>query len=681
MQGFTRTLIALGLLLTASTSAADPVSFDQLLSMDLAELTRIPVLTASRHEQQLWQAPAIVSVLDGDSLRHQGYRSVAEALTQLPGFFMVNDGVGQYAVVRGIGSGLRAYGRTLKVMIDGQPIGLRSNADPFLGVELIPMAAIDRIEVVRGPSSALYGADAYLGVINIITVRDGKPLQTQLDLGDTAHGGPSAGASVQATGSWNGWQGMISAGLAREDRSGLALPASSPRHEDFATSTSQDDISKPTSLYARASNTRDELTHSVALHVSERNSRGEFLDFGTLSHDNQLVERQQTLWWQGHWQADKDQDYQMRLAYAWGGNTPDEHLSLGQDANEPARDFGYEAGELAIESQRRLNRTHIVAGFDSSWDHEDPYTVFSIDRTTGNKVQLSPEADLQLFRNLGVYLQAQYRLMEDNDWELALNARNDQHNLYGNHSSYRIGITGSLGASLQFKLLHGSAFKAPNAFQLYSQPLFAGDALGNADLSVERAETTEAQLLWQATDDVLASVTLYRMEVDDLIELQPLGINTRWDNRGRQEGYGVETELRWRLVNHDLGLTTSWHDTQVTQETPLLPKQEVATASAPRLMATADWRYPLHPLQLGSMIRYVSERRASEDNIEANLREPYSLDAYTLLRLYATYSRESHRLTTALDNALDKEYAEPGYGGIDLPGKRRTLWLNWAWSY
>ena len=104
MPGFTRTLLALCLLLTAITSAAEAPTFDQLLAMDLSELTRIPVLTASRHEQQLWQAPAIVSVLDGDSLRHQGYRSVAEALTQLPGFFMVDDGVGQYAVVRGIGN-------------------------------------------------------------------------------------------------------------------------------------------------------------------------------------------------------------------------------------------------------------------------------------------------------------------------------------------------------------------------------------------------------------------------------------------------------------------------------------------------------------------------------------------------------------------------------------------------
>lgn len=681
MERFTRALLAVGVLLTASATLADPVSFDQLLSMDLAELTRIPVLTASRHEQQLWQAPAIVSVLDGDSLRRQGYRSVAEALTQLPGFFMVDDGVGQYAVVRGIGSGLRAYGRTLKVMIDGQPIGLRSNADPFLGVELIPMAAIDRIEVVRGPSSALYGADAYLGVINLITVRDDKPLQTEMALGDTAHGDPSVGASVQATGAWQGWQGMISTGLTREDRSGLTLPASSPRHEDFATPISQDDISKPASLYARASHAQDALTQAVAFHASERNRYGEFLDFGTLSHDNRLAERQQTLWWQGKWQADKDQDYQMRVAYAWGGNTSDEHLSLGQDASEPARDFGYEARELAFESQHQLQRTHVVAGFDSSWDYEDPYAVFSIDRATGNKVQLSPEADTQLYRNLGAYLQIQYRLMEDNDWDLALNARNDQHNLYGNHNSYRIGVTGSLTAQLQFKLLHGSAFKAPNAFQLYAQPLFAGDALGNADLTVERAETTEAQLLWQATDDVLASITLYRLEVDDLIELQPLGFNTRWDNRGEQKGHGLETELRWRLVAHDLGLTTSWHDTQATQETPLLPEQEVPTASAPRLMVTADWRYHQHPLELGSMARYVSERRASEANIEANLRNPYSLDDYTLWRLYATYSRDAHRLTTALDNALDKKYAEPGYGGIDLPGKRRTLWLNWAWSY
>ena len=681
MDGFTRTLIASGWLLCSAGTFAKPPTFEQMLDMDLADLMEVPVTTASRHNQALWQAPAIVSVLDGESLRRQGYRSIAQALTQLPGFFVTYDGVGNYTTVRGISSGQRAYSRTLKVMIDGQPVGIRSTSNPFLGPELIPLAMVDRIEVVRGPSSALYGADAYLGVINIITVQNATGTQTQLAVGDSDGGHTGFGAAAQAAGGADGWHGVVSASGSREDRSGLDLPESSPDYDSFSDTRSANDISRPLSLFARGRYESGHSQHALALHVSERDSYGEFVDAGALSHDNRVVERQQTLWLQSRWAPDTSHSHLLRIAYGWGGNTSEEQLGSTGTTSLPARDYGYRTSEFTLESQFNLHRLHLVAGFDGSWDKEEPYDVFSIDPDTGNSVQLSVPADEELFRNLGVFLQLQYRLSEPGEWQLAFNVRNDEHNRYGNHTSYRAGLTGKLLPSLQLKLLHGSAFKAPNAFQLYANPLFAGDILGNENLQVERASTSEIQLLWQVGSDLSATVTLYNIEVEDLIELQPYNINTRYENRGEQSGHGIETEWRWRIDRHELGLTSSWHDTRVTQATALLPEQETATASAPRLMLRADWRYRWQAWDTGASAHYVSERRASDDNIDANLRIPYELPGYTLWRLYGTYLQGAHRFTLVVDNAFNKDYSEPGYGAIDLPGAPRTYWLSWAWSH
>lgn len=680
MDGFSRLLIVCGLWTGCSVASARTPDFEQMLDMDLAELMQIPVLTASRHSQALWQAPAVINVLDGDTLRRQGYRSIAQALRQVPGFFITHDGVGHYTTVRGISSGQRAYGRVLKVMIDGQPIGLRSTADAFLGSELIPLSVVERIEVVRGPSSALYGADAYLGIINIITVKNADRISTLLAAGREGSGSTSTRADMQAATHHEHWHVLVSGAGAREDRSGRPLPDSSPDASAFTDDESRNDISRPLSVFLRTTYQGEALTHSLMLHGSERDTHGEFLDFGTLSHDNRLVERQQTLWWQSQWQPASDRIYSLRLAHAWGGNTSTERLSIGATSALPHRRYGYEASDLAVEAQHAFTQLHVVAGFDGSWNHEEPYQAFSIDRDTGDRVQLSPQEDERLFRNLGVYLQLQYHLPTRNDWVLSFNVRNDEQNLYGNHTSYRLGITGQLTERLHTKLLHGTAFKAPNAYQLFAHPLFAGDTLGNRALDIETAETSEFQLLWQANDTLSAAVTLYQVEVDDLIELQPFNLNTRWENTGRQSGWGIETELRWRLNQQEVGLISSWHDTQVRQDIPLLPAQALPTASAPRLMLQTDWCTRWQALEVGASLRYVSERRASEHNIDTQLRTPYTLRSYHLWRFHGSYPRDAHRFTVALDNAFDKEYEEPGYGGIDLPGEPRTLWVSWTWS-
>lgn len=678
---FRHRLLALLLSSLPLTAWSAQEALEPLLGLELDELAQVPVVTVSRHEQALWQAPAAVTVLDGEDLRRRGYRSLAEALARVPGFYVIEDGVGDYAVVRGVGSGQGAYGRTLKLMLDGQPLGGRSDANQFLGMELIPMSLIERVEVVRGPASALYGADAYLGVINIITHRDADS-RLQLGLGGEQGGGIGGGLDAMVTAGPGSWRTTVATVLAREDRSGRVLPPSSPRYAQFADAVSRDDRSRPLSLYARLMNETPGQRHSLMLHASERDADAEFLPFVALSHDSRVAVRQQTLSWLSEWEGRADSQSRLRLAYAWGGPTDDERFgAIGDGSARPARDFGYRAWELALEQQYSRERHHLVAGVDGSWDSEEPFEVFSVDTVSGAQVLISPAQKDRLFRNLGAYLQYQWQLREASDWMLSLNGRHDSNNRYNGHDSYRIGLTGHLRPALSGKLLYGSSFKAPNAFQLYGQPLFTGDVLGNPDLQPETARTLEGQLAWQARTDLLWTLTAYRLRVENLIELQPFGSNQRWSNRGRQHGHGLESEWRWQGHRQDIGLTTAWHDTTVQREEPLIPQAEVPTASAPRLIATLDWCYRQPDRELGVAARYVSERRASDSNIDSNLGEVYTLPSYTVWRLHGLRQWGPHRLGLVLDNALDKRYAEPGYGGVDLPAARRRLWLTWSWLH
>lgn len=445
--------------------------------------------------------------------------------------------------------------------------------------------------------------------------------------------------------------------------------------------SARDDFSRPVALYARVTNEGSAQRHGLVLQASERDTDAEFLPFVTLSHESRVVLRQQTLSWQSEWDTRPGWQSRLRLAHAWGGPTDAERFSLGAGSGaETIRDFGYRAWDLALEQQYRREQQYLVGGVDGSWDTEAPFEVFSVDQASGARVLLSPAQPERLFRNVGAYLQYQWQPLPARDWTLSLNGRYDRHNRYGDHDSYRVGLTGHLLPALGAKLLYGTAFKAPNAYQLYGQPLFLRDLLGNPDLEPETVRTLEGQLAWQVREDLLWTVTAYRLRVERLIELQPFGSNQRWSNRGRQHGHGLESEWRWRGQGQEVGLTTSWHDTVVQLEEPLIPLAEVPTASAPRLIAMLDWIYRQQAREFGIAGRYVSARRASDSNIDSNLREVYTLPSYGVLRLHGMQQWGAHRLGLVLDNALDERYAEPGYGGVDLPGPRRRLWLTWSWQ-
>ena len=93
--------------------------------------------------------------------------------------------------------GLGAESGVIKVMIDGRSVAYRTTSGNWLGVELIPLESVAQIEIIRGPASALYGADAFLGVVNIITLKpdDVRPVRARVALGLTRRPLPAAAST------------------------------------------------------------------------------------------------------------------------------------------------------------------------------------------------------------------------------------------------------------------------------------------------------------------------------------------------------------------------------------------------------------------------------------------------------------------------------------------------------
>lgn len=230
-----------------------PSDYDEL---DLADLLDT-VVTASPRPQTVAEAPSNMVVLQHDELMARGVRSVGEALRAVPGIALINDHTYWHVGVRGLFGDASSPSDTIKVMINGQQTAFRSNAANLLGVELIPIEAVKRIEVLLGPGSVLYGANALLGVVNIITY-DGAPREDDDCCGGQSTGhagdGEAAGGAHRQTGlqdaviyeggysatehtrnfhgggsftsgrSWERFRYFVAGRFRYEDRSGLVIP-------------------------------------------------------------------------------------------------------------------------------------------------------------------------------------------------------------------------------------------------------------------------------------------------------------------------------------------------------------------------------------------------------------------------------------------------------------------------
>lgn len=140
-----------------------------ITSGDSVELNEIKVVSASGFEQSIADAPATMTVITSEELQKKSYNDVTDALKNVPGVFVDGGGSQQTVLMRGLSSGYTLF------LVDGKPM---QGSDAFelngqlSGAQmnfLPPIEAIERIEVIRGPASSLYGSDAMGGVINIIT--------------------------------------------------------------------------------------------------------------------------------------------------------------------------------------------------------------------------------------------------------------------------------------------------------------------------------------------------------------------------------------------------------------------------------------------------------------------------------------------------------------------------------
>ena len=218
-------LVAAALLWCTPAAAAPETAppFDETELMFLGE-ELYTVSIASRKAEPLQRAPAAVTIIDAEELKR--YRTLSEALRKVPGFFIDRNELKERIYLRGIPD-------SFLVMMDGVPFASDASTQDYpRGMEL-SLDYIEKIEIIRGPGSALWGPDAFSGIINLVTRRgeslQGTHLTTETGSYDTRRVGLQTGFASR------GWDGFLMTALSKSEGFERDLPGRRSRRDDRFT--------------------------------------------------------------------------------------------------------------------------------------------------------------------------------------------------------------------------------------------------------------------------------------------------------------------------------------------------------------------------------------------------------------------------------------------------------------
>jgi len=704
IKSFTLFIIGFCFTLNAYTQEPDTLSASKLFELTLEDLMDVDIVSAVRQSQNIIDAPSIVSVITPNQIKERGYTSVSEALKNVAGLDFITDHFQPNMGIRGINGGVRSYSRLVKVMIDGQNVSFRSNSDNYLGLSLIPVEAIDKIEIIRGPNSAIYGKNAFLGVINIIT-KSGNHLNNNSVshfLGNTG-GKSSYGLSAAIGGTNKNFDFLFSSTYAQFDHSGLS-PKNVPGQNIYSTDDmSQKNESTPMSVFFKMSYETEnfgKLTFDIT--SQNINAQAEFADWGTLTHNNRIslfnaYERLQ-------YSKELFENLTADISFAHSFGRPIDKEILDDD-NDPSgwieRELSYNSYDLTSNFSYFFDDINSVSlGVDFTSDIHEHQKFHTVNSSGLKNLNPGGSTGERNFNNLGIFLQmilnpARFLSLSFlEDLTFTAGYRYDFHNIYNDVLTYRFAGVYHLNSDLSTKLMYGTSFNAPSPTQLYTNYISPGGFVGNPDLKPEKAKTLEWALIGKLSKKINFSTNVFYTEIEDKIEyLSPHGqvSNITAGNISTIYSGGLEAELNISQKNTKYYVNYSYQKSIIEKNDPLLKTIKINTALYPSHMLKLGntFHIPDYFLHLNLEARYVSSRIASDQNNFIYDPINYATNRYKLEPYYVIdvlisstdleiIKNSKSRIILKIENLLDYKYYYPGFNNYDIPALGRSFFFRFT---
>ena len=608
------------------------------------------VVTASATEQSVKDAPASISVITQQDLQRKPVQNLKDVLRDVPGVQLTNEGDNRKGVsIRGLSS---SY--TL-ILVDGKRVNSRNAVFRHNDFDLnwIPVDAIERIEVVRGPMSSLYGSDALGGVVNIITKTIGQKwtgtlsadttIQEHRDRGDTWNGQFfTSGPLIDGVLGMKAY-GSLAKRAKDDPQSSSSATGETPRIEGF---TSRDGNVE----FAWTPGENHDFTAGYGFDRQDRDS--DSLDRNRLERENYSLSHN------GRWDM---------------GNSELKFYGEKVDNKNPGQNGTITSESNAIDGKYvlPLDMINQLVTFGGEWRHDklkDPVNLSSGGQSTSAS-------------QYALFIEDEWRIIEP--LALTTGIRMDDHQTYGDHWSPRAYLVYNATDTVTVKGGWATAFKAPSLLQLnpdWTTNSCRGSCsiIGNPDLKPETSESFELGLYYRGEEgwlqDVEGSITTFQNNVDDMIDVLRtssaseapgypnfVGWKTvngkrvpifRYFNVNKARIKGVETEVKipfgdeWKLT-----MNYTYNDGRDLSNGGDKPLQTLPFHTA---NGTLDWK-PLDDWSFYVTANYTGQQRA----VSATGKTP---GGYTLFDVGAAWQvTKNVKLRSGVQNVGDKDLSRDDY--------------------
>ena len=477
--------VLLWLLLIPTTVLANGDIVDDTMLMLVGETEPITTV-ADRHPEAAHTAPAMLSVVDRRQIDNNSWRTMAELLSDQPGFFMVGGGRGTVPYLRGMKNGVL-------FLYDGVPITTDVTKSYAALDSEMSLNAIERVEIVRGAGSVLWGADAFAGVVNIVPRRCPQDTSLAVNL--------LLGENRTQSGDFLWGQ--------RLDNIDYSL---------FYSTTKQrfHDYSSTDDLHNGDDSTYKELVGNVNIgnwfHLSGR--------WSNFERHYTMNNAEDDLSWAGV----KDAPFNY-LKMAVNHEAGASHYSI----NAFVQQTDYQVLDAGIERRQRNRMYQAELLWDRRVFRRGLFTLggsvrhnmvdgamvrdgFLPDFLQPQQPLFTPTIEQEDFSNrlLSLFSQFRYRWGSSQLWA---GVRFDDHNSYGSNVSYSVGFYRPLTRNLSVKLVYGTAYRTPYSVQV----------VNDQQLTPEVVKTVSAQCSWANENGTALALTLFYSRLSDLRYEDPYG--------------------------------------------------------------------------------------------------------------------------------------------------------------
>ena len=623
--------------------------------------------------------PGMVTILAGDDLEERGARTVGEALNFVPGMQFSTGSNGSIRVtMRGIPTGTS---QKIKLMLNGVPMNasLQGEAAPLF---FIPIEQVERIEVIRGPGSVLYGKWAYLGVVNVVTRQEGNRVFGRFGSFESHNAGVVASyedhegfkASLNASGSErdrsdieSGPDSLAGTGLSR-------APGPVNDSREAGTGVLSMEYKKFTLLTQWTSTSFGShygLTGVLPPHDDRRNQTeiSRSVDLGWSKELSHALELKVNAGYTSYlWDSGK------LWLFPAGLVTPDDTVGNSHYEDGTSRTginlhwTGWEDHHflLGLEYEHvQMGEIWLKANFDPKTFEPMPYQRFN-----GDKNWLDEGHNRNIYSS---FIQDQYKATDNITLSAGLRYDYyDDSNSSIQKSTIKLAAVYSLSENHIFKAQYGEAFRPPSFFEMYriNEP----GLLANTRLDFETVKTFELGYIYKKPS-LTGEITLFHSEMNDLINSvvnsqtfisSPVNIDTI-------KTVGAEMALHCKIVN-PLSL-----DTNVSYARSIEGETQLGEIN---WLGNVGLVYrPYHNYVTSLSYGYVGERKRIDEDPRSNLSAYNTVDlTFGIEKLYV----EGLKFRAGVKNIFDEDVRFPASytsypKDYDAPG--REWWAGIAYNF